>query len=305
MNLTELLIESSLGVKTTLFRPPYGIDHQPETASEVQMLPVPQAMGYMIVGARIDPHDWGEASGMAPPPVDTIVQRVLADTEASKGNIILMHDGGGDRSHTLAALPRIIDGLRAKGYEFVSVSDLLGKQRAEMMPELSHREWLLVRADAFIFDVFRWTRAGIAFIFVAGILLVSGRALIIGLLALVEKLRPSPANHPDYQPKVSVLIPAYNEEAVICDTVRSALASDYPQLEVLVVDDGSIDRTAELVRAQFRTRSTRASVAAIESRKAFGAESWAVGGHRRDYCFHRRGHDRRSGRHSLAGAAFC
>ena len=42
LNLTELLIESSLGVKTTLFRPPYGIDHQPETASEIQMLPVPQ-----------------------------------------------------------------------------------------------------------------------------------------------------------------------------------------------------------------------------------------------------------------------
>jgi cellulose synthase/poly-beta-1,6-N-acetylglucosamine synthase-like glycosyltransferase/peptidoglycan/xylan/chitin deacetylase (PgdA/CDA1 family)/spore germination protein YaaH len=251
LNLTELLIESSLGVKTTLFRPPYGIDHQPETASEVSMLPVPQSMGYMIVGARIDPHDWGEANGGAPPPVDTIVQRVLDDTEANKGNIILMHDGGGDRSHTVAALPRIIDGLRAKGYQFVSVSDLLGQTRAQVMPELSHREWLLVRADAFIFDVFRWARGGIAFIFVAGILLVGGRALIIGLLALIEKLRPSPKWDPDYQPTVTVLIPAYNEEVVICDTIRSALASEYPKLEILVVDDGSIDHTAELVRENF------------------------------------------------------
>jgi cellulose synthase/poly-beta-1,6-N-acetylglucosamine synthase-like glycosyltransferase/peptidoglycan/xylan/chitin deacetylase (PgdA/CDA1 family)/spore germination protein YaaH len=251
LNLTELLIESSLGVKTTLFRPPYGIDHQPEAASEIQMLPVPQSMGYVIVGARIDPHDWGEASGMAPPPVDTIVQRVLTDTDAGKGNIILLHDGGGDRSHTLAALPRIIDGLHDKGYQFVSVSDLLGQSRAQVMPELSHREWLLVRADAFIFDVFRWTRSCIAFIFIAGILLVSGRALIIGLLALVEKLRPSPAENPEYQPSVTVLIPAYNEETVIRDTVRSALSSEYPKLEVLVVDDGSVDRTAELVRADF------------------------------------------------------
>ena len=251
LNLTELLIESSLGVKTTLFRPPYGIDHQPEAASEIQMLPVPQSMGYVIVGARIDPHDWGEASGMAPPPVDTIVQRVLTDTDAGKGNILLLHDGGGDRSHTLAALPRIIDGLRDKGYQFVSVSDLLGQSRAQVMPELSHREWLLVRADAFIFDVFRWTRSCIAFIFIAGILLVSGRALIIGLLALVEKLRPSPPENPEYQPNVTVLIPAYNEETVIRDTVRSALSSEYPKLEVLVVDDGSVDRTAELVRADF------------------------------------------------------
>jgi peptidoglycan-N-acetylglucosamine deacetylase len=251
LNLTELLIESDLGVKTTLFRPPYGIDHQPETASEVQMLPVPQSMGYVIVGAQIDPHDWGEANGKAPPAAATIVQRVITDTEANKGNIILMHDGGGDRSNTVAALPQIIDRLRAKGYEFVSVADLLGQQRADVMPALSHREWLLVRADAFIFEVFRLTRSGIAFIFVAGILLVSGRALIIGLLALAEKLRPSSPNDPAYNPSVSVLIPAYNEETVICDTIRSALAADCPKLEILVVDDGSMDRTADLVRTKF------------------------------------------------------
>ena len=44
-------------------------------------------------------------------------------------------------------------------------------------------------------------------------------------------------------PGVSVLIPAYNEEAVIATSVRAALDSDYPQLEVLVLDDGSTDDT--------------------------------------------------------------
>ncbi|HUJ30433.1 MAG TPA: glycosyltransferase [Candidatus Acidoferrum sp.] len=251
LSLTELLLESSLGVKTLLFRPPYGIDHQPETASEISMLPVPQSMGYIIVGARIDPHDWGELNE-PPPPVDLIVQRVLTDAENRKGwNIVLLHDGGGNRSHTVEALPRIIDGLRAKGFQFVSVSDLLGQPRAQIMPPLTTREWLLARADAFIFDVFRWFRTGIAFIFIAGILLVSARALVIGLLALVEKLRPAPADHPDYKPRVTVLIPAYNEETVIADTVRAALASNYANLEVLVINDGSTDRTAEIVQQEF------------------------------------------------------
>jgi peptidoglycan-N-acetylglucosamine deacetylase len=258
LNVTELLIESALGVKTTLFRPPYGIDHQPETAGEIQMLPAAQEMGYVIVGARIDPHDWGEANGQPPAPVATIVQRVVSQAESSDGNIILLHDGGGDRSRTVAALPQIIDQLRAKGYQFVQVSDLLGQTRAQMMPSLTYREWLMVRADAFTFDVFRWLRKGIAFIFVAGILLVGGRALIIGLLALAEKLRPAPQDHPEYQPEVSVLIPAYNEESVIVETVRAALASKYPKLEILVIDDGSGDRTAELVRANFgRDRRVR------------------------------------------------
>ena len=251
LNLTELFLESSLGVKTLLFRPPYGIDHQPETASEIQMLPIPQSMGYIIIGARIDPHDWGEPNGGPPPPVDTIVNRVLDDVEDEKGNIILMHDGGGERSHTVQALPGIIDGLRAKGFEFVSVSNLLGQTRAQMMPPLTQKEWVLVRVDAVIFDIYRLLRTGIAFIFMAGILLVSGRALVIGLLALAEKLRPAPSDHPEYNPEVSVLIPAFNEEAVIVDTVRAALASEYKKLEIIVIDDGSADRTAELVRENF------------------------------------------------------
>ena len=52
-------------------------------------------------------------------------------------------------------------------------------------------------------------------------------------------------------PPITVIVPAYNEEAVILDTVRSVLASNYPRLEVLVIDDGSTDHTAELVRENF------------------------------------------------------
>ncbi len=255
LNLTERLLESILGVKTLLFRPPYGIDHQPETASEISLLPIPQSMGYIIIGALIDPHDWGEPGGLPPPPVPTIVQRVIDQAEhglaVGQGNIILMHDGGGDRSHTVEALPQIIDGLRAKGFEFVQVSDLLGQTRAEVMPPLSVKEWIFARSDWFVFEVAHWFRLGIAFVFIAGILLVSLRALIIGVLALIEKARPAPGDHREYQPMVSILIPAYNEEAVIVATVRSALASDYPKLEIVVVDDGSVDRTNDLIHAEF------------------------------------------------------
>jgi cellulose synthase/poly-beta-1,6-N-acetylglucosamine synthase-like glycosyltransferase/spore germination protein YaaH/peptidoglycan/xylan/chitin deacetylase (PgdA/CDA1 family) len=251
LNVTERLISSTLGVKTLLFRPPYGIDHQPETADEVAQLPIAQSMGYIIVGARIDPHDWGEPGGVPPAPAQVIVQRVLEQARSNGGNIVLLHDGGGDRTQTVRALPEIIDGLRAAGFQIVPVSELIGRTRAELMVPLTFRERLVARADGLIFTMYEWSRLSIAFIFVLGIALVSGRAIIVGLLAVIEKFRRAPADHPDFQPLVSVLIPAYNEEDVIVYTVNSVLESDYPRLEVIVVDDGSQDRTSELLDTQF------------------------------------------------------
>jgi len=245
LNLTARLFESLIGARTLLFRPPYGIDHQPEAPEEVALLPVPQSMGYLIVGSRIDPHDWGEPGGGPPPRPEELVRRVLSAARAGTGNIVLMHDGGGDRSGTLAALPAIIDGLRAEGFKLVSVSELLGQPRAATMPPLTPGERWTARVDRLVFDLYYWARLGVAWIFVAGIGLVSARALLIGLLALVEKALRRHPPHSDARPLVSVLVPAHNEEAAIADTVRSALASDYPSLQLIVVDDGSADATSE------------------------------------------------------------
>jgi cellulose synthase/poly-beta-1,6-N-acetylglucosamine synthase-like glycosyltransferase/spore germination protein YaaH/peptidoglycan/xylan/chitin deacetylase (PgdA/CDA1 family) len=251
LNVTERLLNSTLGVKTLFFRPPYGIDHQPETADEVAQLPIAQSMGYLIVGARIDPHDWGEPGGVPPAPGPVIVQRVMEQARAKAGNIVLLHDGGGDRAQTVLALPKIIDGLRAAGFRIVPVSELIGQTRAQLMPPLSAREQLVARADGLIFTMYEWSLLSIAFIFILGIGLVSGRAIIVGLLAIIEKFRPPPPDHPDFQPLVSVLIPAYNEESVVVYTINSVLESDYPKLEVIVVDDGSTDSTGVLLDQQF------------------------------------------------------
>ena len=125
------------------------------------------------------------------------------------------------------ALPQIIDGLRAADFQIVPVSELVGQTRAQLMPPLTFRERLVAHADGLIFTLYEWSRLSVAFIFVLGIGLVSCRAIIVGLLAIIEKFRPSPPDHPDFQPIVSVLIPAYNEEDVIVYTVNSVLESDY------------------------------------------------------------------------------
>jgi len=171
--------------------------------------------------------------------------------QAKNGNVVLLHDGGGERAQTVAALPLIIDELRAKGYQFVSVADLLGKTRADLMLPLTFRERLAARADGFIFGIFQWSRFAIATVFILGIVLVSGRAVIIGILAIIEKLRPDNAKLPDPPPNATVLIPAHNEETVIVQTVQSVLMSDLHAIRVIVVDDGSSDRTLELLQSNF------------------------------------------------------
>jgi len=248
LNITQRLIESTLGAKSILFRPPYGIDHQPEYAEEVAQLPGIQDMGYLIVGQKIDPHDWRQPYGKQVP-AQEIIDGVLRQADA--GNIILFHDGGGDRSQTVAALPQIIDQLRVRGYEFVSVPELVNKTRVEVMVPLSGREWLEARADGFIFGLYHWFILGIGYVFVLGIVLVSGRALVIGVLALIEKLRSDHDKAPDPLPGVTVLIPAHNEESVIIQTVTSVLASDYPAMHVIVVNDGSTDDTRMLLDSHF------------------------------------------------------
>jgi len=249
LNLTQRLIESTLGVKSLLFRPPYGIDHQPEYAEEVAQLPYPQDLGYIIVGQKIDPDDWRVTELNPQRPAREIVDDVLR--QANKGNIVLLHDGGGDREQTVLALPMIIDELRQRGYEFTSVSELLGKARADVMVPLTFREKLSAHADGLIFGIFQWFRLAIATVFILGIVLVSGRALIIGILAIIEKLRPDQVELADPPPGVTVLIPAHNEESVIVQTVTSVLLSDLDDIHVIVVDDGSKDGTLELLQSNF------------------------------------------------------
>src|SRR5205085_2769077 len=82
-----------------------------------------------------------------------------------------------------------------------------------------------------------------------------GRLLFIGAVALAQRIRSRRRERArageGYEPFVSVIVPAYKEERVICKTIESLLASDYPSFEVIVVDDGSPDRTSEVVCESF------------------------------------------------------
>jgi cellulose synthase/poly-beta-1,6-N-acetylglucosamine synthase-like glycosyltransferase/peptidoglycan/xylan/chitin deacetylase (PgdA/CDA1 family)/spore germination protein YaaH len=247
INTTARLIESLTGARTMLFRPPYGVDSSPETNDEVRPWEEAEKMGYIVVANSIDPHDW-QPGRTKQQIVDSVLRQV---DEPNIGNVILCHDGGPSRGQTIAALPELITALRARGYRFASLADLLGKSRADLMPPLSPLELWEVRAAGVVFTAIRWLEDAIIWLFILGIALMSGRVIVVGMLAAWQKFRPHRPPNPNYTPPLAVIIPAYNEEKVVCETVRSVLGSDYPEFRVIVVDDGSLDGTYRRLKAEF------------------------------------------------------
>jgi cellulose synthase/poly-beta-1,6-N-acetylglucosamine synthase-like glycosyltransferase/spore germination protein YaaH/peptidoglycan/xylan/chitin deacetylase (PgdA/CDA1 family) len=282
LNLTERLFASLMGIRATLMRPPYAIDEEPDTADQVRPLEIPQEMGYITVGNRIDPNDWSEH-----PSAEKISSYVLSHLPPCRqedlrcGNIVLLHDGGGNRAETVRALPLIIDGIRARGYEIAPVYELLGKTRADVMAPLPAGELWAARLDRFGFWVFEAGIVGITWIFLVGDLLMTGRLIFIGAAAVYdrvhEKIFGKPAEVASYKPKVAVLIPAYNEEKVIERTVRAALNSNYPNLRVIVIDDGSKDRTLEVARQAFAAEAATGRVLILGKPNSGKAEALNFG----------------------------
>jgi peptidoglycan-N-acetylglucosamine deacetylase len=255
LNLTERIFESKLGVKPVLMRPPYAIDEAPDTADQVRPLEVAQDLGYIAVGEKIDPNDWRDNPRRTGQEIaDDVLANLppCAPKNLRCGNIILLHDGGGDRSETVIALGLILDGLKQRGYQVVPVSELMGKTRADVMPPITTNERWAAWVDSLNFSLFGLLQSFIIFIFFVGDILMTGRLVLVGVLAIYDRFhRRKAIFDPNYQPAVAVLVPAYNEEKVIERTVRSVLESDYKNLRVIVIDDGSTDTTLEVTRTAF------------------------------------------------------
>jgi cellulose synthase/poly-beta-1,6-N-acetylglucosamine synthase-like glycosyltransferase/peptidoglycan/xylan/chitin deacetylase (PgdA/CDA1 family)/spore germination protein YaaH len=254
LNATQRLIESEVGRSTVLFRPPYFGDAEADKPQEVEPALIAQNLGYLMVGVRIDPNDW-----QLPVTADQIVNRTIeraTDTNPeTRGEVILLHDSGGDRAATIEALPRLIDELRARGFRFVAVSDLAGLSRDQVMPVIPANQRVFTRADAiafFFLSTGGWT---LQWVFVIGIVLGLARLFFVGSLAFAQWLRSRYRERihagSGFTPFVSIIVPAYNEELVIANTIRSLLASNYSDYEIIVVDDGSDDNTSKVVANEF------------------------------------------------------
>src|ERR1700743_1851 len=193
----------------------------------------------------MDPWDW--QPGVS---ADSIVARTIRYSKGG-GSMILLHDAGGDtREETVKALPPIIKYFKDNNYKFTTIADVLGKTKAALMPPIKDEGIMSTLYDVFIAGYF-YGNYFLLYLFLTAIFLAIGRVVLIGILAVKQYFDDKKLNRkiiPDDQlPPVSIIVPAYNEEVTVIKTIKSLLDTAYPNFEIIFVDDGSKDKTLEMV----------------------------------------------------------
>jgi cellulose synthase/poly-beta-1,6-N-acetylglucosamine synthase-like glycosyltransferase/peptidoglycan/xylan/chitin deacetylase (PgdA/CDA1 family) len=234
----ELALVGVTGRTTSLMRPPYSFSADSVDNKYWQLIQDAHSHGYVTVLADVDARDWER------PGVDAIVRNGIP--KDGRGAVVLLHDAGGDRSQTVAALGTLIERLRAEGYRFTTIGEVahLAPYKRASGAELWRGRALLWATEA---------SEVIAKVF-AGVFLLAGALTLLRLLLMVvaahghRRSRRGRSWGPPVVDPVSVVVPAYNEKEGIEGTIRSIVAGGHP-VEVVVVDDGSTDGTADLVEA--------------------------------------------------------
>jgi cellulose synthase/poly-beta-1,6-N-acetylglucosamine synthase-like glycosyltransferase/peptidoglycan/xylan/chitin deacetylase (PgdA/CDA1 family) len=236
LTLCQNAIAGAAGVQSTLLRPPFSSEPDAVSADEFAALAQVSAGRYLTVLADHDTKDWAN-----PGPAAIVA---AATPEPGQGGVVMLHDGGGDRAQTVAAVDELLTKL--PGYRFTTVSAGLGLPSTDVTASAGTR----ARGDALRIaqDVSRWLSTGMEILLAIALGLGLLRFAIQVPVARLHARRARRTRRPRrFQGTVSVVVPAYNESANIAATVRSLVHSDYPAVEVIVVDDGSTDGTAAVV----------------------------------------------------------
>ncbi len=245
LTLTQNALAGAAGIRTGLLRLPFSSRTDTISAAEWRAAAQAAEEGYLVTFTSLDTDDW------ASPGVPRIV--AAAVPESGAGAVIMLHDGGGNRSQTLAALPLIIQRLKARGYRFTTVTGALRLAPRDVPVTGIRRlagQALVVTQQAADYGA-RVLAVGLI---AMSVLSVIRLALMMGFgIAHRRRERREEGElwgAPPFLPDVSVIIPAYNEAVGIAATVESMAGSAYRgRLEIIVVDDGSTDDTAAIAES--------------------------------------------------------
>ena len=248
MTETQLAVAGATGEFSYLVRPPYS--SEPDAVDDMHFGVMARLgnQGYVTALTDVDSEDWKR------PGPSAIAHNAIP--EDGHGGVVLLHDAGGNRSQTVAALEQLIPAMQRDGFTFTTVAAGAGLPPADFPAPATQRalgSTMLVAvalADGLVTGL-EWSLLLVGGLVVLRCLLVLGVALGHGRRQRRRRTaRALRAGGTAFTPVpgVTVVVPAYNERECIASTVHSLLASTCP-VEVIVVDDGSTDGTADVVEA--------------------------------------------------------
>lgn len=240
-NFTQNIIESATGIRTRLFRVPFWGAENQISLNSLSLVTFALDKGYVISAPTLDSYDYKASSAKA----------IVANSTVDEGKsvVLLLHDGGGNREKTIAALPSIIKFYKDHNYTFTTVSGLVNTPTSldsTLVGSVSSN--VLVLGYKFLKDLPLFLNP----IFILGLVFTiaySGSIIFLSIVQIIRSKKFKAALKKNFQPKVTVLIPAYNEEEVIAGSIKSILRSNYKNYQLLVIDDGSTDKTLKIARS--------------------------------------------------------
>ena len=236
----DRVMRSVANYESRLFRIPTG-DPENNTLALLQA----QQLGYLHIAFDLDTHDWQYS------PADDIQLPALD----GKGHVVLLHDGGGNRTATVNLLKKFITDAKAQGYTFTTLQPLLP---ADFVPRTNVPATLEDNATFTALSAYLVTpNILLTWLFWFGIGSLTILTFLFVILALVSNAKMKKRRWDNLKenewPFVSVVLPVFNEELVVSKTLDALRASDYPLMEVVAVNDGSTDGTLAVLTEYART----------------------------------------------------
>lgn len=232
INQTQRMIVAATAFNTPFYRPPYGGNTDQSLRNSLRSILHAQKLGYVVTSYDFDSNDWQFNGGYDP---------VLPEFDG-KDKVILVHDGGGDRSHTMTYVQKLITQAKQHGYSFASLAEIYPQilpASLKTQPGFADYASLGLAQMALV-----WPIEAIKILFGFSVIMIMVTTLLNVFLALLNTYRTKRKKwQANYKPLVTVIVPAYNEGIVIVNSVRSLLQSRYRKIEVLIIDDGSTDNT--------------------------------------------------------------
>ena len=248
---TQLIIEQTIGKKPNFFRTPYNNLDGEYTAFDKEKLQVVNKQNLQISEADIDTRDW-EVNNK-----EQIVEILVNKIKDGKSGQIMMHDSGGNRNSTVEAIGDIIKYVKNNDYQFISMSSLVADNKTSLDNYTSSEQvnkfdkekinnsqnWINLFLDIF----FWYLRICLVAVLVRFIFMIC-----IYFIELYKRKKWPQKYVLNQMPSVDIIVPCFNEEKVVCQTIASILACTYVNFTVIVIDDCSTDESFSSVHKVFK-----------------------------------------------------